>query len=212
VIKALILRSIPIALTIGAYGIIFGAGAKEPLGVGGALLSSAVIFSGALQFAFMGLVLSGASAAAIVGAAVFLNTRHFVLGAVLRPKIDAPRVNRLGLAWWLVDEAAALAIADEESPRRTLLVCGTFFYLAWIAGTGIGLVIGGVSGIAEFAEQFAPVLFVGLAALLVTSRTIVLRALIAAALTYLAIALLPGDKAFLGLIVSVLVALPGRAS
>jgi predicted branched-subunit amino acid permease len=211
-VRALVLRSTPIALTIAAYGMIYGAGAREPLGIGVGLLSSAIIFSGALQFALLGLLLSGASAAAILAAGLFLNARHVVLGAVLRPKIDAPRLKRVGLAWWLVDEAAALAIADEESPRRTLFVCGVLFYLSWIAGTAVGLVIGSVSGIAAFAEQFAPVLFVGLTALLATSRGIVIRALIAAALTYLAIAVLPGDKAFLGLIASLLVVLPGRGS
>lgn len=204
-------RVLPIALTIGAYGVIYGAGAKEHLGTSGTLLSSALVFSGSVQFAFLGLLISGASSGAIVATAIFLNTRHVVLGAVLRPKIDAPLIRRLGLAWWLVDEAAALALADETDPRRTLFVTGIAFYCSWFVGTAMGLAIGGVEGVAEFAERFTPVLFVGLTALLVSSRDLVVRCIVTVLLTYAAIALLPGDKAFLGLAAAVVVALVGRA-
>ena len=201
----------PIALTIGAYGVIFGAAAKEPLGVGGTMLSSAVIFSGGLQFAFVGLLLTGASTGAILATALFLNTRHVILGAVLRPRLDAPLSRRLGLAWFMVDEAAALALADESDPKRTLFVGGLAFYVAWLVGSAIGVAVGGAEGVAGFAERFTPVLFIGLTTLLATSRGLVIRCLGAAALTYAAIALLPGDKAFLGLVAAGVAAVVGRS-
>ena len=202
-------RAVPLALTIAAYGAIYGAGARDPLGATGTLLSSAVIFSGSVQFALLGLLLAGASWAAILTTAALLNARHVILGAALRPSIDAPLPRRLGLAWWMVDEAAALALADPGAARSTLLTTGVFFYLSWFAGTLVGVVVGGTGDVASVAQQIAPVLFIGLAALLATSKITVIRCGVTAALTYGLALAFPTARGAIALAVACLVAIPG---
>jgi hypothetical protein len=41
-----------------------------------------------------------------------LNARTLVLGAALGPTIRASRTKRAFLGWWLIDEAAGLALAE----------------------------------------------------------------------------------------------------
>lgn len=202
-------KAIPLAVTIGAYGVIFGAGAQGPLGPLGTLLASVVVFSGSIQFALVGLLIAGASWSAILVTALLLNARHVVLGAALRPSIDVSPMRRLGLSWWMVDEAAALALADTESARSTLLATGILFYLSWIAGTTIGLLIGGVGDIASVAQQIAPVLFIGLTALLATSKKTVIRCVVTAAATYIAALGWPEARGALALVVACVIAIPG---
>ncbi len=190
---------------------LYGAGAKDVLGTTGVLLSSAIIFSGAVQFALVGLLLASASGITIFATAVLLNARNVVLGAALRPKIDAPLLRRLGLSWWLVDEAAALALADDVDPRFTLLLSGILFYGVWFVGSAVGLAIGATEQVASAADQIVPVLFIGLTALLTTSRSIAYRCVAAAALTYGLILVTPGNEGLFALVTGVAVALPGRA-
>lgn len=199
----------PLAVTIGAYGVIYGAAGREPLGALGTFLSSVVIFSGSIQFALIGLLLAGASWAAILVTALLLNARHVVLGAALRPSIDVPPLRRLGLSWWMVDEAAALALADKESPRSTLLATGILFYVSWLIGTAAGLLIGSAGDIASVADQIAPVLFIGLTALVATSKRTVLRCVLTAALTYAAALIWPEARGAIALVVACVVAVPG---
>lgn len=199
----------PLAITIGAYGLIFGAGAREPLGPLGTMFASTIIFSGSIQFALLGLILAGATWSAILVTALLLNARHVVLGAALRPSIDAPTSRRFGLAWWMVDEAAALALADAETPRSTLMTTGILFYSSWIVGTAGGLLIGGAGDIASVAQQIAPVLFIGLVTLVAHKKRTVARALVTAAATYLVALAWPEARGALALVVACVIAIPG---
>jgi predicted branched-subunit amino acid permease len=111
---------LPFALAIFTFGVIYGTVARraaEPLGV---LLSSVLIFSGGLQFTIVGLSVAGAQAGALIAAALTLNARHVLLGAVLRPRIQKSAIKRAGLAWFLVDETTGLAL-NARNPAATLL-------------------------------------------------------------------------------------------
>ncbi len=85
-----------------------------------ALASSAFVFSGAVQ-ATIGLLAAGGSPAVIVLTAILLNARHVLLGGVLRPRVGGSLPRRLAIAWFLIDEATALALARPERPVATLL-------------------------------------------------------------------------------------------
>ncbi len=67
--------------------------------------------------------------------------------------------------------------------ERTLLVSGVACYLAWQVGTLIGVLAAGLPGIEGVAGAIFPVLFIGLASLACRTRSHVVRALGAAALT-----------------------------
>jgi len=213
VIRGILLTSLPAAAAIAVFGTLYGAAAQPLIGAPLTIASSMFIFSGALQFALVGLLSTGAGAPALLLTAGTLNLRHVVMGAVLRPRIGGSRLRRAGLAFTLLDETFGFAVAasDEAGAERTLFVSGIACYIAWQIGTVVGVLGAGLSGVEELADAVFPVLFIGLASLAATTGTLVLRALGAAALTAGVALFLPDIRSVAPVIAGVLVALPGSA-
>ncbi|CAN5429749.1 hypothetical protein BH20CHL6_BH20CHL6_17960 [soil metagenome] len=185
------------------------------------IAASVFIFSGALQFAILGLLAAGAAAPALLATAVTLNLRHLVMGAVLRPMLGGSRLRRAGLGLVLLDETFGFAVAaGSESPgpeqrrmavtEHTLAVSGVLCYVSWLAGTVLGVAGANLPGVEGFAGAIFPVLFIGLAALAARSRSVVVRALAAAGLTVGISVALPEGRALAPVVAGVLVALPRR--
>jgi branched chain amino acid efflux pump len=221
-IRSILTTSLPAAAAIAVFGTLYGAGARSVLGVPLTMASSLFIFSGALQFALVGLLTAGAGAVAVLLTACTLNLRHLVLGAVLRPRIGGSRRRRAALAFFLLDETFGFAVAAGDAAdragwaagaaaERTLWVSGAACYLAWQVGTLIGLLGAGFPGIEGVASAIFPVLFIGLASLACATRAHVIRALGAAALTAGVAFALPELRALAPVIAGAVVALPGDA-
>ncbi|HEX2025945.1 MAG TPA: AzlC family ABC transporter permease, partial [Actinomycetota bacterium] len=166
-------------------------------------------FSGSVQFTVAGLLAAEAGLAALIGGALSVNLRNLALGAVMRPRIRRGVGQRAGLAWFLTDEAVGLALASGADAARVLLMAGVTFYLSWQAGTAVGLLGASVGGVRAAAEAVFPVLFIGLAALSSTSRSVAVRALIAAGLTAGTVALWPGSRGVAAVVAAIAVAIPG---
>jgi predicted branched-subunit amino acid permease len=181
------------------------------MGAGATMLSSLFIFSGSVQFTLAGLLSAGAGVGALVAGAATLNLRNVALGAVMRPRIRRRPVERAGLAWFLTDEAVGLSLASGADAARVLLLSGGMFYLSWQAGTALGLLGASVEGVRSAAEAVFPVLFIGLAALSCPSRSIAVRAVIAASATAAALVLWPGSRGVAAVVAAIAVALPGRS-
>ena len=213
VIRSILITSLPAAGAIAVFGTLYGAGAQPLLGTPMTIASSMFIFSGALQFALVGLLSAGAGAPALLLTAGTLNLRHLVMGAVLRPRIGGSRLRRAGLAFTLLDETFGFAVAapEEAGAERTLFVSGIACYLAWQIGTVIGVLGAGFSGVERLADAIFPVLFIGLASLAATTGSLVVRALAAAVLTAAVGILLPDIRALAPVIAGALVALPGAS-
>lgn len=217
--RAIIVRALPAAIAIGVFGALYGAAARPLIGPELTIGASVVIFSGALQFAIVGLLTAGAAAPALLLTAVTLNLRHVVLGAVLRPRMGDSWLRRAGRAWFLLDETFGFAATAATDPRhseteraaiteRTLLVSGVLCYTTWIVGTVLGVVGAGLPGLEGFAAAVFPVLFIGLAALTTRSRSIAVRAVAAAAVTAVIAITLPDARALAPVVAGVIVALP----
>jgi predicted branched-subunit amino acid permease len=198
----------PAAAAIAVFGTIFGATARPLIGTPLTLLCSALIFSGALQFAVVGLLSAGATTLALLLTGATLNLRHLVLGAVLRRRLTVSTPRRAGLAWFLIDESFGFAIAAEDA-ERTLFVSGVICYLAWQAGTAVGVVGAEVPWLSGIATAVFPVLFIGLAAIAATDLPDAVRAVLAAAVTAILAYVAPGLRGFVPVIAAVVVALPG---
>lgn len=194
---------------IFVFGVIYGSVAQPLLGAWPTMLSSLLIFSGSVQYALVGLVSAGAGAAALVGGALTLNLRNVALGAVMRPRVHRSRLERLGLAWFLTDEAVGLSLTAGTEATRTLLLAGTMFYISWQAGTALGLFGASVGPVRSAAEAVFPVLFIGLAALSCPSRSVAVRAVVAAGATAMVVSLWPGASAVAAVLAAILVAIPG---
>ncbi len=200
----------PVALAIGVFGVIYGATASGVIGPGPTIVSSVIVFSGAAQFAMVGLLASGASTLAVLVVIAALSLRHLPLGALLRSRLEGGMWSRLARSWFLVDETAGLAIAGRGSAGRTLLVAGTAAYTAWVGGTVLGVMGADLGGIEALAEVVFPVLFVGLAALTVRRRSDAVRAVIAGALSLGLLVVWPAAGALGCMVVAALVCIPGR--
>lgn len=209
--RSIVVTALPAAAAIVVFGTLYGAAAHPLLGAPLTIASSVFIFSGALQFAIIGLLAAGAGAPALLLTATTLNLRHIVMGAVLRPHVGGSRLRRAGLAFVLLDETFGFAVATREDAERTLLISGIVCHLAWQVGTLTGVLGAGLSGVEGLAEAIFPVLFVSLAALAATTSTLVVRAVAAAGLTALVAFTLPEVRSLAPVIAGVLVALPGKS-
>ncbi len=215
----MVLQSLPAAAAVAVFGSLYGAAARAYLGAPLTLVSSVIVYSGALQFAMVALLGAGATLVPLLLTAVVLNLRHLVLGAALRSRFESGPLRRALLGFFLVDETFGFAIAagNAVEPRavgatteRTLLVAGLTLWVAWLVGTVVGVLGGGLAAVESVAGAIFPVLFIGLAALAVTRPSHVARAVAAAVLTAAVAVLLSDLRMLAPIIAGVLVALPGR--
>jgi predicted branched-subunit amino acid permease len=131
-----------LGLAVGLYGAAFGAAADAAgLNTWQAMTMSLLMFTGASQFALVGVLGAGGGALAAVGSALLLGTRNTVYGVRLVPLLR-PRgvLPRFATAHWVIDETTALAIAapDRKLSRLAFLVGGASIFLMWNLTTVIG--------------------------------------------------------------------------
>lgn len=208
-LKRIGLTTGPLAIAIGVFGVVFGAAASAQFGAPLTILMSLLVFSGTVQFAVTGLLVSGAGAAAILITVAALNTRNLVMGAVLRQHLTSRWYMRALLSWFLLDESFGLAVLAGRGAQRMLLISGVLFYIAWQVGTVLGVLGAQAIGLEGIAKAIFPVLFIGLAAVTVRGRMGVVRTIAAAAIVAVATIVVPSAHAFLPIIAAVIVAIPG---
>jgi len=160
--------AVGLGLAVGLYGVAFGAAADAAgLNVWQAMSLSALMFTGASQFAMVGVLGAGGGALAAVGSALLLGTRNTVYGVRLVPLLQPQGVfRRIGTAHWVIDETTAMSLA---APNRALgklafLVTGATIYLTWNAMTVVGaLGAAGLGGTAQAAlDAVVPAAFLAL--------------------------------------------------
>ncbi len=200
---------LPILAAIAVAGSLYGAVARPVFGTWVTLLSSVVVFSGTVQFTIVALLVAGAGPLAVLGATFMVNVRNFALGGALRPHLTGSRMQRLVLSWFLIDETVGLALTDPERSDQILLRVGVGAYLSWIVGTAVGVTGGAAIGLAGLAEAIFPVLFIGLAALMVRSVGAAARAVLGAFVTLVLLLVWPGLEGLAPVIGGLLAAIPG---
>ena len=134
--------AVGLGLAVGLYGAAFGAAADAAgLNPWQAMTLSLLMFTGASQFALVGVLGAGGSGPAAVGSALLLGTRNSVYGVRLVPLLQ-PRgmFRRLGTAHWVIDETTALSLAapDRRLSRLAFLVGGATIFITWNATTVVG--------------------------------------------------------------------------
>ncbi len=148
--RAILLSAAPIALAVFVFGASFGVLALAVHLPGWTtVLMSALVFAGSAQFAAVGVLAAGGGVVAAVLAGVLLNLRFIATGIAVAPVLPGSRWRRALLAQLVIDESYALGTAagvPGRPDRRTLLVSGIELYIAWIAGTTLGVLLGPVLG------------------------------------------------------------------
>ncbi|MGZ4644041.1 MAG: AzlC family ABC transporter permease [Blastococcus sp.] len=159
--------AIGLGVAVGLYGAAFGAAAVAAgLNLWQAMTLSLLMFTGASQFALVGVLGEGGSALAAVGSALLLGTRNTVYGVRLVPLLRPHGVRRATTAHWVIDETTAMALAapDRELGRLAFLATGATIYLGWNVMTVVGaLGAAALSGTARAAlDAVVPAAFLAL--------------------------------------------------
>ncbi len=130
-----------IGLAVGAYGLSFGALATTAgLTFGQTIALSSLTFTGASQFAFIGVVASGGSWVAAMLAAWFLGVRNALYGLSLAPLLQLPRSHRLVAAQLVIDETTAMTVSRPRAPtvRLAFWATGISVFTCWNIATILG--------------------------------------------------------------------------
>lgn len=124
--------AISVALTVGAYGVAFGAaGVSAGFSVLQTCLFSLVAFTGASQLAAVGVMASGGSAIGAIAVAAMLGTRNALYGLQMAPRLGVKGPRRWAAAQLTIDESTAVALA--QSSRGPDAVRHGF----WLTGSGV---------------------------------------------------------------------------
>lgn len=147
-------------------------------------LSSPLILAGAAQLAAIELLAEQASAVVVLVTVTFVNSRHMMYSAALRPRFAGfPAWFRWAAPYVLLDQAFALAAAqpddlDDTTRMWHFLGSGSFLWIMWMIATGMGVLVGDVTE-PEWQLGFSvPILFGGLMILAITNRAGVVAAVV----------------------------------
>lgn len=196
-LRAGIRAGIPFAIAAGVLAISFGVVAEPVVGTEATLVMSALVFAGSAQFGSVAVLGGGGGVAAAVIAAVLLNARYLPMGIALAPSLRGGWLRRAGYGETMIDASWAMANRGGGRFDPEFLVGATLpSYPAWVGGTAIGLLAGGL--IADPADLGLDALFPAFfLALLVGGelRRDRLAALVAALGAAIALALMPATPA-----------------
>lgn len=143
--RAILRDAIGIALPTGAYGASFGAlSTAAGLSIPETVALSALMFTGASQFAFISVATTGGTAGTAVATAILLGTRNSFYGLRLARLLRAVGLHRFVAAHFVIDETTAMAVAqrDERSGRYAFWSTGIVLFLAWNSATIAGAFAG----------------------------------------------------------------------
>ena len=147
--RSAVTGAVGIGVAVGVYGVSFGVLAvASGLSPAQACVMSMLVFTGASQFAFVGVLAGGGGALAAMGPAVMLAVRNAAYGLSLTSILPARLRDRALAAHLVIDETTAMARAqaDPGAARRAFLATGVSVWVFWNAGTLAGALLGGGIG------------------------------------------------------------------
>lgn len=140
-------ESVPIALGVFTYGIVFGVLAQQTsLGTAEAVLMSATVFAASAQFVVLDLWETPLPIVSIVVTTVAVNLRHLLMGASIQPWIERLQTEKAyGMLFFLNDESWGLTMRARSNGERDaafLLGSGLIVFVAWVGSTALGVSVG----------------------------------------------------------------------
>jgi len=138
-----------LGLAVGSFGITFGVLASSA-GLSGpqAVVMSLLVFTGASQFAAVGIVNSGGEPISALGTALLLSARNGAYALSLSQVMPNKLSIRLLAAQLVIDESAAMSKAQSnlQDAKEAFWVTGLSVFFFWNAGTLVGVFLGEVVG------------------------------------------------------------------
>lgn len=135
--------SLSVSITVGAYGVAFGAAAvANGFSVLQSCLLSLLTFSGASQFAVVGVLGAGGSALSGIATASLLGTRNALYGVIMAPRLKVRGIKRVIAAQITIDESTAVALGQEvrgpDEVRKGFWYTGIGVFIFWNLFTVVG--------------------------------------------------------------------------
>ena len=128
--------SLSVSITVGAYGTAFGAAAvANGFSLLQTCLLSLLTFSGASQFAVIGVLGAGGGALSGIATASLLGIRNGVYGVIMAPRLKVKGFKRIIAAQITIDESTAVALGQEvrgeKAMRQGFWLTGFGVFLFW---------------------------------------------------------------------------------
>ncbi len=130
--RATVTQSLSVSFTVGLYGTAFGAaGVAAGFSILQTSLLSLLTFSGASQFAVVGVIGAGGSAISGIATASLLGMRNGLYGLRMAPILKVRGVKRVVAAQITIDESTGVAIGQED------LGLDAMKHGFWLTGFGV---------------------------------------------------------------------------
>ena len=133
--------SLSVAFTVGLYGAAFGAaGITAGFSILQTCLLSLLLFSGASQFAVVGIMGAGGSAVSAIATATLLGFRNALYGLQLAPILKVTGLKRIIASQITIDESTAVSTlqSNDSDRKRAFYLTGFSIYIFWNLFTFLG--------------------------------------------------------------------------
>lgn len=144
--------SISVGIATGLYGISFGAlGVAAGLDIPSVMLLSLLMFSGASQYAFIGVIATGGAPITAISSAWLLGIRNSFYALRLNAEIGPRGLYRILAAQLTIDESNAVAAAQptKHLQRFGFWATGVSVFVFWNLATLLGALVGDFMGSVE---------------------------------------------------------------
>jgi predicted branched-subunit amino acid permease len=146
--RAIVRDSLGVGIATGLYGVSFGVSVAAGLSVLKTFALSLVMFTGAPQFAFVGVAASGGAPLSGALTALMLGTRNTLYGLKLAPLLTFHGWRRGATAQLVIDESTAMSVTrgSRAAARVGFLTTGLTVFALWNLFTLVGAIAGNLIG------------------------------------------------------------------
>jgi 4-azaleucine resistance transporter AzlC len=163
---AIVRAAAGIGVYAAAFGLAFGAvGLASGLDVLQTCVLSLVMFTGASQFALVGIIAVAGSPYAALAAALLLGMRNAFYGVPVAGIVQPRGLGRLLAAHFVIDETTAMTVAQKKrrAGRFAFWTTGLVLFTMWNLGTVAGALIGSSINTSDLGlDAAAPAIFLAL--------------------------------------------------
>ena len=148
--RAVLRDAVGVGVATGAYGLSFGAiGVAGGLTVAQTCATSVLMFTGASQFALVGVLAAGGGPASAAVTAVLLGARNALYGLRLSSLLQLTGARKAVGAQLVIDESTAMCVAHEDDAtarRLAFWATGLAVFVLWNLATLAGALAGTALG------------------------------------------------------------------
>ena len=134
--RATLSKSLSVSIAVGAYGTAFGAAAVAAgFSVLQACLLSLLTFTGASQFAVIGVLGAGGTALTGIATASLLGFRNAIYSMIAKPILNLRGIKKIIATQITIDESIAVSTAEEvrgpEAMKHGFWLTGIGVFVFW---------------------------------------------------------------------------------